>query len=372
MKKLLLFATVASLCACSPKATVTVENTLDFGRAPELVEIPVGELGIELTEGQAYVVTRGGETVVSQVTHDGLLLFPCGLAKGESATFTVKAGVPQQFPAKTHGRFVPERHDDFIWENDRVAFRTYGAALRAVDGPSNGIDALYKRTDQLVLEKWYADYLDKKISYHDDNGTGLDDFKVGRTLGAGAMAPYANYTLYLNSNFIGQELLDNGPLRTTFRLVYPGMALENLAVSETRTISIDAGMQMTRVVERYDFPTPMTVAAGFPLHGDNPEDAVFQKVGSDALMIEEPATVKSAGVRFGIVFPDGVRNIFRDSSSGTPHILALGVYNPSDRGYTYYTGYCWEQAGEWTSDRWARYLENFALSRKNPLVVTIR
>ena len=30
----------------------------------------------------------------------------------------------------TYARFVPEREDDFAWENDLVAFRAYGPAMR--------------------------------------------------------------------------------------------------------------------------------------------------------------------------------------------------------------------------------------------------
>ncbi|MEY3896376.1 MAG: hypothetical protein RLZZ214_1896, partial [Verrucomicrobiota bacterium] len=55
--------------------------------------------------------------------------------------------LPEVFmPAKPRAfaRFVPERSDDFAWENDLVAFRTYGPALRP--GPENsGIDCWFKR-----------------------------------------------------------------------------------------------------------------------------------------------------------------------------------------------------------------------------------
>ena len=71
-----------------------------------------------------------------------------------------------------------------------MAFRIYGQALVPIDGPSNGIDLWYKRTSDLIIDKWYANDLAGIASYHNDNGEGLDDYKVGRTLGAGAMAPY--------------------------------------------------------------------------------------------------------------------------------------------------------------------------------------
>ncbi len=374
MKKLILFA-AAAMCACAPKVTVTVENTLDFDRSSELVEIPLDALSsIPLGEGEAYVVKNAaGETVISQTTHDGLLVFRSELGADEKTTFSIGAGAPQKFAVKSTGRFAPERFDDFIWENDRVAFRIYGEALIEKDGPSNGIDALYKRSSEPVLDKWYEDYFSEaKLSYHDDNGTGLDDYKVGRTLGAGGMAPWANFKLFLNSNFTGQERLDAGPLRTTFRLRYPDLAfVDDETVSEMRTFSLDAGSQLTRVKQEFGFTGPMSVAAGFPIHNENPADAVFKWLKPDALIVEEPATPKSDGVYLGVVFPTGVRNVFSDSSSGTPHVLAIGMYQTPEP-FVYYTGYGWAKHGDWTADSFASYLENFAAALKTPLVVTIK
>ena len=44
---------------------------------------------------------------------------------------------------KTFCRFVPERSDDFAWENDKIAFRAYGPALSA-SAENSGIDCLPK------------------------------------------------------------------------------------------------------------------------------------------------------------------------------------------------------------------------------------
>ena len=41
----------------------------------------------------------------------------------------------------TYARFVPERSDDFAFENDKVAFRIYGPALKN-SGVNNGIDCI--------------------------------------------------------------------------------------------------------------------------------------------------------------------------------------------------------------------------------------
>lgn len=380
MKKTgILLVLAFAVCACAPKATVTVHNPLGIDRREEMVEIPIEQLAkVKLSEGRTFVVKdASGAVIPSQVTHDGLLIFQSGLGEGETARYTVAAGRPQEFETRTYGRYAAERFGDFIWENDRVAFRIYGEPLIAKDGPSNGIDALYKRSGEMVIDRWYADFHEKGLSYHDDNGTGLDDYKVGRSLGAGAMAPWIDGALALNENFHGYELLDNGPLRTTFRLIYKDLDIGGEKVSETRTVSIDAGSQMSRVVQEYGFTKPVEVAAGFPLHADGMENDWH--VHGKWMILDEPATPKSNGVFLGLVFPGGIGRTLTDEyttpatekNAGTyKHALALTTYAPGVP-LTYYTGFGWEKWGGWDSGKFREYLDRFAVALDNPLEVTI-
>lgn len=367
------------VCACTPKVIVTVTNNAGFGRAHELVEVPVGQLAkIVLAEGETYVVNNAaGEVVPSQLTHDGLLVFQSGLGAGETAKFTIGAGAPQEFATKTSGWFSPERMDDFVWENDRVAFRTYGNALIAKDGPSNGIDALYKRSEDMVIGRWYKDFFEKGLSYHQDNGTGLDDYTVGRSTGAGAMAPYADGKLWLNRNFTGHEVLDNGPLRTTFRLTYPALEVDGKTYSDSRTISIDAGSQMSKIVQEYNFTEPMPVAAGIARrYTKDPSDPVT--VGEDYFIYSEPTTRASSGVKLAIVMPgmEGTAvdeyEIPKTEKNGRKymHTLALATYQPGTP-VTYYIGFGWEKWGYPDLESFKVYVENFVMGLETPLVVGV-
>ncbi len=210
--------TVAFLFSCSGASNdvkVTVENPSSFDRLSELVEIPIDTIKgkLPLKDSLVYVVkTIDGTVIPSQVTYDRNIVFQPGLKAGESKSFVITTGEPQEFPAKTFGRFITERKDDFAWENDRVAFRAYGPSLVEIDGPSNGFDIWYKKTNDLIIDKWYKDDLAGVRSYHNDNGEGLDNYDVKRSLGAGAMAPYVNGKLWLNENYASQEVLENGPL----------------------------------------------------------------------------------------------------------------------------------------------------------------
>lgn len=385
MRKLFIafFALSIFLVSCTQKnVSVTVENTSAIDRQSELVEVTVDDIKAKVTlkEGEVYVVKDGkGEVVASQVTSDGKLIFQSGLAANTSATFTIEAGAPQEFAAKTYGRFITERKDDFAWENDRVAFRIYGPALIASDGPSNGLDIWYKKTNNLIIDKWYKDDLAGVASYHDDHGEGLDDYKVGRSLGAGAMAPFVNDKLWLNENFASQEILDNGPLRTTFKLTYKDLDVDGKVYSETRTISIDAGSQFSKIVEEYgNVEGSMPVAAGF-VKREN--DSIISSVENNYVVYAEPKSAKADYVYLAMVFPAGLDKMLVDTytvknestKKETPysHVLGVATYS-ANTPIAYYTGYGWSNFGFETVSDYQKYVENFSASLKQPLVVTIK
>ncbi|MDR2475454.1 MAG: DUF4861 domain-containing protein [Bacteroidales bacterium] len=364
----------AFLLSCKGKEQiVTIENPSDYDRLTDLVEIPLKNLNqIVLNLGDTYrVVNAAGEVIPSQLTFDSKLIFQPGLKANESATFTIGTGKPQPFPSKTFGRYVPERKDDFAWENDRVAFRIYGQALIATDGPSNGLDAWYKRTSELVIDKWYENDLTGIASYHSDNGEGLDDYKVGRTLGAGAMAPYLNDTLWLNENYISQKTLENGPLRTTFQLSYKNLTVGEQTYSETRTFSIDAGSQLTKVTQEYGgVEKPMSVAAGFVKRSG--KDSIFVSPKNNYLVYVEPFSETVDQLYMGIVFPQGFEketvNTYAYNEKAL-HVLTVTTYLP-DTPLTYYTGFGWSKFGFASASEFQNYLSHFVTSLKNPFIVT--
>jgi len=378
MKKLLIITAFIGLISCSTGIIISVENPSDFDRT-ELVEIPVGQL-MALPAGKTYQVTnQQGETLTSQLTYDGKLIFQIVIKAQETIVCSIKTGAPEEFSPKTYGRFIVERKDDFAWENDRVAFRIYGQALIPIDGPSNGIDLWYKRTSNMIIDKWYKDDLAGTLSYHEDHGEGLDDYKVGRTLGAGAMAPFEKDTLYLNENFVSQELWENGPLRTTFKLTYKNMTIEGNTFSESRIISIDAGSQLTQVTQEYGTQKTITVAAGLIKRA--PEDEAYTTLtdkGTAAIVYEEPETEAAGKVFVGMIFPKGVERVFsyrhkiihpktkREETHS--HVLGMTTYYPG-QPITYYTGFGWEKFGFPTLSDFSNYLSYFSKALEEPLII---
>jgi hypothetical protein len=374
---------ILTACSSTGIVSVSVENPSDFDRSAELVEIPLDRIKakIQLNEGQTCLVQNEAKEIVpSQITCDGKLIFQAGTKAKSSVAYTISAGETQIFKSLTYGRFISERKDDFAWENDRVAFRIYGPALVEIDGPSNGLDLWYKRTGNLIIDKWYKDDIAGVRSYHQDHGEGQDDYKVGRTLGAGMMAPYLNDTLWLNENYAKQELLENGPLRTTFKLIYKDIEADGKTFGESRTFSIDAGSQLTKVIQEFGTSEAIPVAAGIVKREG--EDFILKntlKSGIATLIYAEPKNEAVGNVYVGMVFPLGLERTTVDTytiihpKSGKEethsHVSAITTYQPNTP-ITYYTGYGWSKFGFPEVDDFKVYIGNFAASLENPLIIT--
>jgi len=316
-----------------------------------------------------------GNELAHQIVYHGeqtpqMLIFQVTLAPKESVNLLIKKGVPQQHPVyKTFGRFVPERKDDFAWENDRIAFRMYGPAL-ANENPSNGVDIWLKKTEKLIVDQFYNDDLNNKKSYHVDHGEGLDCYAVRHTLGAGGIAPFINDTLWVGNHYITQRVLDNGPLRTTFVLTYNNLPVGKKIFSKEITISLDAGSQLNKAVVSFDGDfTDIQVAAGIFLHQD--PGNIKTNIAAGYSAFAETAT-SDAGVPAGrnyiaTVIPDGKMTASLNQQN---HLLALAPYKKGEK-FTYYFGGGWSQWGFATDEAWFDDVAAFSARLKNPLKIII-
>lgn len=372
-----LFYSIAAallLSGCqSGKMPVTVTNPSGFDRDAEIVEVPFSRISMTLKAdaGTDLIVTDDqGREVRSQVILEGKkepvsLIFQADVPASSDRKYFIRKGVTGFTDQLAFGRFVPERMDDYAWENNRIAFRIYGTALIQKDGPSNGLDVWIKRTDSMVINNWYANYLDGINSYHNDNGQGCDCFKVGRTLGAGAMAPYVNDSLWLGINFLAYETLDNGPLRISFRLTYPPFDVDGTLVSETRTFSLDAGSQLNRVTEEYTgIDHPFAVAAGIVLRPEGKTLATSEEKGYMTYSLDTGVT---GTTYLGTILCSPASEV--KEASG--HLLMTTTYNPGEK-LIYYTGAGWNRWGFENEEAWIKYIDSYAERILNPLTISYK
>ena len=104
---------------------------------------------------------------------------------------------PEAQQSKVYGRYVPERKDDFAWENEYAAFRMYGPAL-ANENPSNGVDLWLKNSPALVIDTMYGRELLDHRPYHINYDGNLDCYKVAHTAGCGGVVILAQDSSHLS------------------------------------------------------------------------------------------------------------------------------------------------------------------------------
>lgn len=254
--KLFLSAFITSLLfSCldtsKPKQQIVIKNTMDINRSFETVSVDLAFLNLPKvmeniiiinTENQTELVTQLIDTDGDDIM-DAVLFQPEIPSKGER---TFEVSFAEYSKAKDtilacYSRFVPERTDDYAWENNKVGFRTYGPTAQNMfeDGVkggtlSSGMDAWLKRVDYPIINKWYDKTTKGKGSYHEDTGEGLDNFHVGISRGVGGIAKKVDSSYYISKNFISWKTLSTGPIRTSFILSYEDWDASGIKISEKK------------------------------------------------------------------------------------------------------------------------------------------
>ena len=284
-------------------------------------------------------------------------------ASGE-VRLMVEKSAPEPIAPKVFARYVPERYDDFAWENDVVAFRMYGKALEGRPDDAQGIDLWSKRTNDLVIDKWYA-----HGDYHTDHGDGVDYYSVGNTLGAGDIAPLVGDEIIYSKHYRRHEVLDKGPLRTTFRLDFEPWQVGGKSVSVSKQYTLDAGSQLNRVEVTYtmDGGGSLPVAIGIARRAKegklltNPDTGVFG--------YWEPTDEKHGTTGTGVILASSVFERYVEHPEQYLAVLTAHDGEP----IVYYNGGAWDRAGKITSaDDWFAYLETMEANQALPLHVIIK
>ncbi len=341
-------------------AQIEVANDLDIARPNETIEVKLGG------HGPFVVRDANGNEIVSQMIGDDTVIFQASFAPKETRKFTVTPGKPATAEPKVFGRFVPERDDDFAWENDKIAFRVYGPALETDPKEllvSSGVDVWCKRTDRLIINQWY-----KSGHYHTDQGEGCDCYKVGKGRGCGGTGIWKDGALYVSKNYRQWKVLDNGPIRFTFELTFEPWDAAGIKVSEVKRISLDAGTHFNHVRSTFTIQgaDSATVAVGLSEHKGFKLLAAPQ---DGWIGVWDIADGKNNGMNAtGIVFPPTTKVEFKEAHESALLLTSIRNGEPLD----YYIGAGWSKSGFANSADWEAYLRAFAMRLRSPLRVTVR
>jgi len=371
------FSILASLLFVSiafAQHTIVVGNSTGIDRKGEMVEVNLSSLKVSFATRSYVLKNKQNKEIGYQLLYNGTknpvsLIFQADVKAKSSSVYSLTIGKPSVLKPKTFARFVPERKDDFAWENDIAAYRMYGPAL-ANENPSNGVDFWGKCTNELIVDEFYNGDLKKGISYHVDHGHGLDFYKVGHTLGCGGIAPYSDNKLWVGDHFSSYKVIEAGPLRSVFTLIYDSVRVGNVFYKETLTITTNAGSMLNKGVVKFTGPSQkMELAAGIYLHdvkGILKQNTAHGTSGyaEDAL---SDAKVPSGRNYVGIYIPGKVNKAFKDAD----HALLTGSYNAGET-FTYYFGGGWSKWMYPTDIDWFKALAQFSAASKNPLKVTVK
>lgn len=388
---ILSFLLIISLYSYAQKAKkstlITIKNSLNLDRAFETIELKKNEIGLgNASNIDKFGVREAGTKtfLVSQwVDEDGdgtfdVLLFQPKIAALSTKKFEVVLNTDTQSKAieiSCYSRFVPERIDDYAWENNKVAFRTYGPVAQKMTEDklkggtlTSGIDAWLKRVDYPILNKWYEKYTTGTGTYHKDTGEGLDNFHVGDSRGIGGVAVKIDTTYYYSKNFTSWKTITTGPIRTSFILTYADWNAAGQKITEVKNISLDYGSFLSKF--EIDVTGTKELSTGITLHNNDGKTEGNLKEG----WIDYWQPLDDSELGTGIVFPKNSMISFEKYVVANKDLCNLyAKVKVKANKVTYYTGFGWKKQGEYTTKQsWEKYLGQFANKINNPLIVSIK
>ena len=388
----------AHLALAAGRLTVTVTHDLPTARPAETITVPWTEVNKALPQARVQhlaVKDSAGHVLPYQVTNllplgkdpkregisYGELIFQHDFAAGEkSAAFTVESieALAPVFPSRAFARYVPERLDDFAWENDKVAHRTYGPALGEPDEPktgkevlvTSGLDIWCKRVSYPIVDRWYNIGHDH---YHEDEGEGMDMYQVGTSRGCGGTGVWDGQKLYVGRNYKSWKVIANGPIRAIFELTYDAWDTAGGRVSETKRFTVDAGHNLDQIESTFiaqTGPKEIIVAIGVNKNsGDKGQDtkAVQTKNQADGWFTQWEVQKTNGSLGEAVIVPAGLEGFAEDAVNQL--VLAKAT---SGQPLRYFVGAGWSKAGEFTTqESWNACVAAFAARLKSPIKITL-
>jgi hypothetical protein len=296
------------------------------------------------------------------LTNKIIALVACGFALSACSTTSEIQSAPTSIAAQSnvmaYGRFVPERRDDFAWENDKVAFRVYGPAA-PLKGHSSGVDAWFKRVDYSIIDKWYANHVNG-ISYHVDHGEGYDPYHTGISRGVGASAVWIDGKPYSAHSYKSYTINQNSGSEVSFTLEYEWRTPLGI-VKEMKTISLPLGVQLFNVDSVFTLdgkPAVLPIAIGVATHDEKATVAYNQSTGR----ISAWETIDNQGVGTGAILMPSLVSKIEHIPSPIKDESHIWMFTSTDTQgkLSYKAGFAWEKAGDIrTNQQWQTYLDEF-------------
>ncbi len=286
-----------------------------------------------------------------------LLLQACSLSQSVDSI-----GATSASNEVTYARYVPERKDDFAWENDLVAFRMYGPAARS-GAENSGLDCWLKRVKTPIVDNWYKQALEQGKSYHKDWGEGLDNYHVGSSAGCGSLALWLDGKREPLETWVDWKILEKTPKKTTFSLSYEH-DINGTVYKELKEVEIETGQRLFKATSTFwvndKLAIGLPISVGISTHDEKASTYLNEEAG----IVSAWEVIGDYGLGIGVlVDPSKLQQVVVVPSLGIKdegHALAV-VNTDHDGQVVYYAGYGWQKANEITTfSQWQNYMLMFS------------
>ncbi|TAM24185.1 MAG: DUF4861 domain-containing protein [Rhodanobacter sp.] len=280
----------------------------------------------------------------------------------EKVLAAAQAQVDADHTPRAYARLVPLRDDDLAWENDHIADRIYGPALR--NGIENsGIDVWFKSVPYPVVDQRYRNERLYHISYHKDHGNGYDGYKVSNSRGDGGLGIWRGGRIVTSNTFISDAVIWTRPDVAEFTAEYeypPVPGHDN--IHEARTVRLHMGDRLNEITSRFTINgkpvAGLEIAVG--LETQHPKAEMDFQPGAGWMTVWE--TVDGKGLGTAAIFAPGtVLKMMRlpQNSDLEQDEQALAIVRTDANGtITYRAGFGWTGERQIMSkDAWTKYVE---------------
>jgi len=256
------------------------------------------------------------------------------------------------------------RHEGPAWESDKIGYRFY------LDS-RNRTDIFGKKVADMVLDRVGVHDLvaDNNESYESMMDWGMDNFKVGTSLGIGsiAMENGTNVETVSKTDSVFCVVAANGPVRSDVRVTYYGWHVAGKKYNLISSYSITAGSRLTLCEESIS-PNPANLCTGLAKHdsttlleSDNRGSNGWQYLG---LFGRQSRSGDDMGIA---LFYEGSQRIQRRDDD----VSYLVVLRPRRGSLKYCFAAAWQQEpnGIKTLEEFRLYLESVTKKLDNPVRV---
>ena len=265
---------------------------------------------------------------------------------------------------RVDARHLPERMDDFLFENGFAAFRVYGPAL-ALPAPkgqglsSNGIDVFNKGVADICGAETILECLKNRVSYHADNGRCFDSYAVGPGAGCGGIRRREASGKWLrHGNWKSQRVVEKTSERAVFELEYETYAVRGTVTADSPFVRFD-------VTPKAGADSGVTWGPGLDVAASRGHEGT-QLVDLQRGVL---ANAEKASGTYTAVVVDPSAGPVQLSSDVSGSLCLLAAEKP----FTYYIAAAWRGAGAYPTDEsWFTHVRTFADSLKNPLDGSIK